>query len=359
MAETRRMSPMALSMRKRSLLVWGIVLLVVWAAITIPVTVLYSSDPIQRAGMAIALQLFIGILGLLGVIFLIVGIAGEVRSKRFNKRDWALADALHESLGELWHEPAESAYRLVEGDATISGARLVEIERHFDSQTEGAINGTMSHQLRMFGTSFSSSYGSARSTGRGTASMSSVSAGVFSGSIKGLSEVNLNVSTTTRNNLMGDALFAVFEAPGPAGVRDTYRVISMSQPGVISWLQELIGFAANQVGGPRTHAGGTVLSWVQNLISRFAPGDISYVTDRLKALHSRSSEEREPVTVYGTQAGRNALIATSISIGGAQQLSMMPSRFPALFGRALAIGVANGEQKLAGQPIVRPSLSQA
>lgn len=350
---------MALSMRKRGLLIWGIVLLVAWAGITIPVTIAYSNDALERAAMVIAMQFFVGILGLLGLIFLIIGISGEIRSKRFNRRDWALADALHESLGELWHVPAESAYQLVEGDATISGARLVEIERHFDSQTEGAINGTMSHQLRMFGTSFSASYGSARATGRGTSSMSSTSAGFFSGSIKGLSEVNLNVSTTTRNNLMGDALFAVFEAPGPAGVRDTYRVISMSQPGVISWLRELIGFAANQVGGPRTHAGGTVLSWVDNLVGRFAPTDISYVTDRLKALHSRTPEERETVTVHGTTAGRNAVIATSISIGGTQPLSMMPSRFPALFGRALAIGVANGEQRLAGQPIVQPSLTQS
>lgn len=51
--------------------------------------------------MAIAIQFFAGIPGLLGVIFLIIGIAGEIRAKRFNKRDWALADALHEALDEL------------------------------------------------------------------------------------------------------------------------------------------------------------------------------------------------------------------------------------------------------------------
>src|SRR5690606_21877557 len=128
------------------------------------------------------------------------------------------------------------------------------------------------------------------------ASTSSSSVGMFTGAIRGLSQVDLAVSSTTRNNLMGDALFSVFEAPGPAGDRDTYRVISMSQPGVISWLQELVAFAANQVGGPRTHAGGTVLSWTQQLVQRFAPGDISYVTDRLKALQARGDDEREPVS---------------------------------------------------------------
>lgn len=308
--------------------------------------------------MAIAIQFFAGIPGLLGVIFLIIGIAGEIRAKRFNKRDWALADALHEALDELGRAPAAAAYRIGEGDATISNARLIEVERHFDSQTEGAISGTITHQLRMFGASFSTSYGSARSTGPGTASTSSSSVGMFTGAIRGLSQVDLAVSSTTRNNLMGDALFSVFEAPGPAGDRDTYRVISMSQPGVISWLQELVAFAANQVGGPRTHAGGTVLSWTQQLVQRFAPGDISYVTDRLKALQARGDDEREPVSVYGTVAGRNALIATAIAIGGSQQqLDLMPARFPELFGRALAIGVANGEQRLAGRPPVQQAIS--
>ena len=69
MAETRRMSPMALSMRKRSLLVWGVVLIIVWAAITIPVTLVYGQgDVLRQVGMVIALQIFIGILALLGVV---------------------------------------------------------------------------------------------------------------------------------------------------------------------------------------------------------------------------------------------------------------------------------------------------
>jgi hypothetical protein len=192
----------------------------------------------------------------------------------------------------------------------------------------------MTHQLRMFGTSFSSSYGTAYGTSPNSVNFSSASSGTFSGSIRGLSEVNLGISTTTRNNLLGDALFSVFEAAGPAGERDTYRVISMSQPGVAGWINDLVSFAADQLGGPMTHAGTTVFAWNNDLIARFVPGDISYVTDRLKALHSRPLDERELVLVRGMFAGRNAIIATSVSIGDGTDLHLMPAQFPGMLGHA-------------------------
>lgn len=349
MAETRRLSPAAQAMRKRGLLIWGIILLVLWLGISIPTFVFYSGDLLERAAMVVAIQFFIGLLLLLGVIFLIIGITGEVKSRKFNKLDWALADGLAVSLNDLWHQPSETAFAASDGLAAVQNARLVEIERHFDQQTEGAIAGTMTHQMRMFGTSFSSSYGSARSTGGGRSSFSSSSVGAFSGTIKGLSQVNLGVSTTTRNNLMGDALFSVFEAAGPAGERDTYRVISMSRPGVESWINDMVSFAAQQVGGPQTHAGATVLSWAGRLMAQFAPGDISYVTDRLKALAARPYEERGAVFIQGAPTGRNAVIATTMKIGAGEDLRLMPSRFPLMFGHAVATGVSNGERTLNGQ----------
>jgi hypothetical protein len=353
MAQTRKLSPKAQSMRRGGHLVFGIVLIAGWALVTIPVTLAYSDNPVQRFGMGVALQIFCGLPGLIGVILLISGIVGEVQARRFNAQDWALADALAESLRDLWSHPPEIAYQAVNGEAQIQGARLIEIERHFDAQTNGAITGTMTHQLRMFGTSFSTSYGSA-SLGYNRASFSSSTGGVFSARIRGLSEVNLDVSSTTRDNLLGDALFAVLEAPGSAGERDTYRVISMSQPGVASWINDLVWYAANQVGGQTTHAGATVLHWANNLIARFVPGDISYVTDRLKAVHTRAIDERDTISVRGLFAGRNAIIATSVTIGGGEELRLMPARFPGLFGHAVATGVVNGERGISAQP--RPSL---
>lgn len=355
MVETRQFSPKALSMRRHGLMTWGIVMTAGWAAITILValaTVASGTEPLDWLGVVIVLQFAIGYLGIVGVLFAIVGILAEARARRFNSQDWALADALAASLRELWCQSPETAYQTVGGEVAVSNARLIEIERHFDAQTGGAITGTMTHQLRMFGTSFSTSYGTMHG-GYSTAP----SLGSFSGSLHGLSQVNLGISTTTRNNLLGDALFSVFEAPGPAGERDTYRVISMSQPGVAGWISDLVQFTANQFDGPMTHAGTTVLNWTNDLIARFVPGDVSYVTDRLKALHSRPLEERELVMVRGMPAGRNALIATSVSIGDSEELHLMPAQFPGMLGHSVAIGMANAERQLTGQP-TPPSLPQ-
>lgn len=337
----------------RGLLTWGIILTAVGAAITIPVTLSYSDDPMKQLAMAITLQLFIGFMPVIGIIFIIVGVLGEVRARRFNAQDWALADALAESFRELWNQPPGTAYQSGDGELRVQDARLVEIERHFDAQTSGAITGTMTHQLRVFGHSFSATYGRLH----GSRSGSAVSFGNFAGSIRGLSEVNLGISTTTRDHLLGDALFAVLEAPGPAGDHDTYRVISMSQPGVAGWINDLVCFTADQVGGPLTHAGTTVLAWANDLITRFVPTDISYVTDRLKAVHSRPAEQREPVTVRGVAAGRNAIIATSVAIGNGDELHLMPARFPGMLGQAVAVGMANAERELPHGS--RPSITQS
>jgi hypothetical protein len=131
----------------------------------------------------------------------------------------------------------------------------------------------------------------------------------------------------------------------------------MSQPGAAGWINDLVQFAAHQFEGPMTHAGTTVLGWGQDLIARFVPGDISYVTDRLKALHSRPVEERELVTVRGTPAGRNAFIATSLSIGEGEELKLMPALFPGMLGHAVAVAMANGERQLSHWS--QPSLPQS
>lgn len=333
----RPFSPRALQFRRQNAFVGGIVLLVIWFFISLTV-----------AGAAHIgfprTQIYTALLLVIGLIALAVGIVGEVRARRFNRADWALADSLGGALTELWHTPPPAAYEPHQQLATVPGARLVEIERHFDQQTEGAIAGTMSHKMKMFGTTFSTSYGRAV----GDRGFASSSLGGFSGSIKGLSTVDLSISTTTRDNLMGDALFSVFEAPGPAGARDTWRVISMSQPGVRSWINDLVQQTAQQFGGTMTHSGTTVSTWSGNLMAQFQPGDISYVTDRLKAIASRPYENREPVDIIGTPAGRNAVMVTSVRIAGGEELLLMPSAFPGLFGTAIARGVAGAERTLSG-----------
>jgi hypothetical protein len=333
---------------RRKALGWGIALVVLAAPVGSYISSQIASITGSRVGTNVLLIIFLvccGICVLIGGLLLIPGIRGERAAARFNRTDWAIADGLAGALQRLVNAPHGSAYDHQNGAQIIDQGRLVEIERHFDQQTEGAITGSMSHQLRMFGTAFSSGLGHMSRGG----TMVSGSLGSFNGSINGLSQVELGLNSTTRSNLMGDALFAVFEAPGQAGERDTYRVISMSQPGVASWISALIHHAADQFGGGATHSGTTMMAWSGNLIGQFQPQDISYVTDRLKAISSRPYEQREPVRIFGTPAGRNALIATTLQIAGGQPLRMMPSRFPELLGSAVAEGVAIGSRTLAGR----------
>jgi hypothetical protein len=337
------------------------VLLAIWLLVT---AVIYAflpgkDDPIQRIGNFGAAQVFVGWAFILGAILSIIGIRGELKAKSFNKADWALADAIADSLERLWRTPAEAAYEKKDVLQSVTGAKLIEIERHFDQQTEGAIVGTMSHKLSMFGAAFSQSYGSAsHNHAMRSSSFSGSSLTGFAASIKGLSQVDLGMSSTTRDNLMGDALFSVFEAPGPAGERDTYRVISMSQPGVQGWINDLVAHAAQQFGGPQTHSGTTVNVWAGNLMMQFQPQDISYVTDRLKAISTRPYEDREPVEIVGTPAGRNAMVASRVRIGQGEQLNLMPTAFPALLGTAIADAVTKGERTLSPssqRPAIGPS----
>jgi hypothetical protein len=344
MATNRPMSPRALSLRRPKLRAWGIILLIIWFGLSLAIIGITSlSGGISLSMRIVSSQVLTFYFLIGGIVLLIISLNGDRKARAFNNSDWALADGLAGALDRLWRTPPIEAYEQRQELQIIANARLVEIERHFDQQTEGAITGTMAHKMRMFGTSFSNSYERTRRSGRRARGRTT---GSFSGSINGLSQVDLGINSTTRANLMGDALFAVFEAAGPAGARDTFRVISMSQPGVRSWIQTMVQHAADQFGGSSTHSGTTMLAWAGNLMAQFQPSDISYVTDRLKAISAREYEDREPVDIIGTPAGRNAVVATSVRIAGGEELRMMPTRFPELLGTAVAEGVAAGERTL-------------
>src|SRR5690606_11465342 len=107
----------------------------------------------------LGLQVLCGLVGLVGAVLLYVGIRDAIRARRFNAQDWAMADGLVMSMRDLWSQPPEVAYHPVPDETQLIGARLIEVQRHFDSQTQGAITGAMVHRLRMFGVSFSAAYG--------------------------------------------------------------------------------------------------------------------------------------------------------------------------------------------------------
>ena len=281
-------------------------------------------------------QMFGWIFFLLGVIPLLIGIICEIRARSFNRRDIAQANALHDRLVAFSQTPRAAVYG-DPGNAQIANARVIEIERHFDQQTEGAITGALETSMRMFSTSFGTSSASTYTGSDNRLDTYGSQSSVTSGTLNGTTIANLRMSKTTRANLMGDALFAVFEIDG----NDTFRVVSMSAPGVRDWMSELIMAVANHFGGTSTHSGNVVAAWVPNLTGHFGPQDVSYATDRLKALAARPLEEREPVAITGTMIGRNAMIATQMSISSAAPLELLPVVFP----RALGVALGAPEQR--------------
>ncbi|WBL18068.1 hypothetical protein [Citricoccus sp. NR2] len=353
------MSAAAQSQRKRGFLIWGVVILLIWLACSLGFAAMISSvgsdvaaqsgtAPIGFASAFISGQFFGGIFFIVGAVFFLIGLTAEIRARSFNRRDIAEANELHHKLVAFAQTPRSQFYS-TPGDTVIRNAKIIEIERHFDQQTVGAITGVLETSMRMFATSFgiSSNHGRAldydrfRSTG--------VNSSVTSGSMSGTTIANLSLSQSTRANLMGDALFAVFEING----NDTFRVVSMSGPGVRDWVAEMIMAVSNSYGGQSTHAGGVIAAWVPTLSARFAPEDVSYATDRLKALVARPYGEREAVTFAGTTIGRNAMIATHLSIGESGRLELLPADFPSAFGAALG---DRGASSTLGSGTEKPSV---
>lgn len=334
MGAVRPLSPAARRRLHTGCLVWGVALLVGWLSVTVGVTARYSAQ------VGLEAQATLWVLLLPGAVLLAIGVRGLRAARRFNQLDSAFADALTETLGDLWRTRTFEAYRAGPDMAEVRGARLVEIERHFDQQTIGNVAGRMSHQLRFFGGTLSRSYGS-------------LGVGGLAGAVNGLSQIDLTVQQTTRDNLMGDALFAVFEVPTSGDQWDTYRVVSVSASTAAEWVQALLLATSGQLEGPGTHAGSTVLGWTGNLVGHFAPQDISYATDQLRAQAARAPEQRAVLTVRGPTIGRNAVLAAHIQIGSHEPLQLFPVQFPVLFARALAAAAHQAEAVIAdGQDVV-------
>lgn len=317
-------------MRKRGFLVWGIIVLLVWFLCSLAFASFLSSGGVEFASAFFFGQAIGGIFFILGLVLFLIGLISEIRANAFNRRDIQQANHLHDRIVEFTQIPRAAMYAQ-EGDVHIEGARIIEIERHFDQQTVGAITGALETSMRMFSTSFGLSSSSTRLTDDDRSSSFGTSSAVTSGSINGTTMANLSMSQTTRDNLMGDALFAVFEVGG----NDTYRVVSMSGPGVRDWMAELMTYASESFGGRGTHSGTVVASWIPVLTDMYGPQDVSYATDRLKAIAARDFADREHVAFAGSPIGRNAMLATHLRLGDAPPLELLPTAFPGAFGTAL------------------------
>lgn len=309
----------------------GIVLLVI-TAMLLALPFLLSNDMSAAIGWAVLIIVFTSLLWTPGIVLVVVGVAGEVSAKRINRQDWATAVALAHHAESLLQQPAERAYS---SGAVIhlDPRRVLEVERHFDEKTAGEARGTLMHQFSMFGHSFGVGYA--------TSDRSSVGASVHSGAIKGMSDVHLSLASTTRHDLMGDALFALFETTDNSGSADTLRVTALSNGAVLEWIQRLILQTAERF-GLDTHSGVTIQSYASRLAAHYGPADVSYLSDRLHLAlaQDKRGEQTPEIRVDGVASGRGAIVATSASIGTSTDLRIFPTAFPAMWGESVGEALA-------------------
>lgn len=282
-----------------------------------------------------------------GVPFALVGLAAGRKARRFNRQDTAVAERIGEEFWYMLQRPALPAFTPDSQGWEIQEARVVELQRHFDQETAGNLDGALHHNF----SSFSSSFG--LTLGRGGQNwFGAASAGSSTGLLSGISNVSLTMHSTTRDNLMGDALFSVLEFPTNNGEFDTMRLISMSQPGAAAWIGDLVNAVGLNLGGHSTHSGGTVLRHLPDLVGHFTPKDISYTTDRLKALERRHRDAGLVPTLhaFGQPIGRNAMIATEIRFADGQRSHLFPLEFPRMLGNAIGKASSSALESLSQTP---------
>jgi hypothetical protein len=315
----------------RTALTIGIILLVI-VGLLLALPVLFAQTASGILSGMTAVLFFSAILWVPGLVLVIVGVLGEFKARRINREDWTTATALAEHAERLLAQPSARAYS--SGSVLqLDPRRVLEVERHFDEKTAGEARGTLMHQFSMFGQSFGVGYAAG--------SRSSFGASVHSAAIKGMSDVHLSVASTTRRDLMGDALFALFETRDGTGAADTLRVTALSNGAVLEWIHGLVTQTAQRF-GLDTHSGVTIQTYAQRLASHFAPADVSYLSDRLHLAlaQDKRGEEAPVIRVDGVPSGRGAIVATSATVGAADDLRIFPTAFPAMWGETVGGALA-------------------
>lgn len=312
MATPRSLSPAARSRLRRGYLAGGVGLGLVWLGITIAIGV--------QGGAAVAggAQILLLIFSAPAATLAALGILGERAARTFDAADAALADAITASLQELRQTPPTAAYA-DEKAVELRSVRLLGRERPLGPLTLDAVAAGMAERLGEFGPAVAAASGSQPS-----------------GVAAGLSRLTPAVSGLTRDHVRDEAEAAVVEAAGPAGARDTYRVVGLPEAAAQSWMRDLLGAAATHLGGSTTHAGDAVLDAAGDLVAHFRPADPAAFTAGWPGEDAPPDPPPgDAVGVRGRRAGRDVLVATSARIGDAERLGL-PGGFPVLLGRALA-----------------------
>jgi DNA-binding SARP family transcriptional activator len=185
----------------------------------------------------------------------------------------------------------------VPGTKTVSGLRIVELNRHFDSQLEASAEGTLHEWSRNRGWS----------TGIGIGPFG-ISRGWGGGATDGV--LNFDLRGKMQEDWTHENFVVVLERDDGA---DVVRLIVPSDPAVHEYLQNLLW------------------TWQRNLVVNSAsellvrrnlydlPGrivcDAAYVADRLSAIQRMEPARRPEISIVGAPAEDHALLGGAIEFG--------------------------------------------
>ncbi len=243
-----------------------------------------------------------------GVVIIMAVVVFRVSAK--DDVDQQMAEALDEGLQRFLSRrssiPVSSSsvreYRAL---------RLGEVRRHFDAQTSATITGWMTHDLGFRG------WGGGLGVGGAGLGLAKVG-------LAGTSNVNLTLSGTTRDDMLGDGFIAVFERDSGGGI-DTIRVMVPSEQATRELVLAVLQDSANRL---TTAGDGERLLWPKSdalFRRRLAEllsyrNEVSYVSDRLNAILRMPPESRPSVSVYGQPLSDHAILGAAIEISGEEAI---------------------------------------
>jgi hypothetical protein len=245
---------------------------------------------------------FGGFLGMvfLAFLFLIPNIRYSGKRKSLipqNEYDYNLSNSIYNSFVTLHNSSPNIVDDKMKGVLVYRSYSLGEIVRHFDNQTNAQITGWLDHKFGVVG------------WGVGV-QMGSVGLGTGQTGIIGKSSVHLDLTGTTRDNLVGDGFVAVIEQNPLSGKGDIVRVAVPSEPASREYITTLIlslgrGFGE---GSYREEVFRKNIGFLQSSIR----SDITYVSDRLSSI-SRMEPSRKPtITVVGSGLSEHCVLAGAI-----------------------------------------------
>jgi hypothetical protein len=229
------------------------------------------------------------------------------RDREFHARQAADEHARHDRSMVAWlPSPLETLRADVPqtlpglaGTKLVGGLKVVELNRHFDSQLEASINGTIheftSNKGWNIGIGFGP-FGLSRSMGQGF----------------GDGVLNLDLRGTMQEDWAHENFVVVFETQR-GDQTDVMRLIVPSDPAVHEYVQNLLWSWQRDL-GVNSAAELLVRRALYDLSGRVV-SDASYVADRLTSILHMELSARPELSVVGTPMGEHALLGGAIQFG--------------------------------------------